>query len=330
MLGQIGAILDRDQLLNSITKNVINLLEAERSSILLVDSTNNEIIHMLSRSSHAEASPTKCINEDITIENGFTTNSIVSVPLRARPIVLGKERKILEEQMIGNLMAMNKTYGKFDTEDTQLMEILAKQVSTILQIATLFGQANNLFLDFIKVLVATIDAKDPYTKGHSKRVSEISLDIAKKFNMEGDLIYDIRIGSLLHDIGKIHVPDHLLTKPGRLTEDEFEIVKTHPGVGDKIMKEVRLLSNVLPAIVEHHERLDGSGYPFGLTGDQISMMGRIVSVADVYDAITSDRPYRKGIAPQSAIEHLKLQSGSCFDVDCVNALTEILQKNEIY
>jgi len=331
ILGHLGAILDHDKLLDSITENVLHLLDADRSSIFLVDSTTDKDTHMLSRSSQATMLEYAFVSDETTtISNGFTADSTVSVPLRARPIVLGKERNILEERMIGNLMALDKHHGKFDSEDSQLLGILASQVSTILQITTLFGQANDLFLDFTKVLVATIDAKDPYTKGHSKRVSDISVNIAQKFCMEGDLIHDIRIGSLLHDIGKIHVPDHLLTKPGRLTEDEYEMVKTHPGAGYKIMKEVRLLSNILPAIVEHHERLDGSGYPFGLSGDQISIMGRIVSVADVFDAISSERPYRKAMNQESAIEHLKSQSNICFDGDCIDALAEIQLENESY
>ena len=237
---------------------------------------------------------------------------------------------MLEERMIGNLTAFDKTHGMFDSEDTQLLGILASQASTVLQIAALFGQANDLFLDFIKALVATIDAKDPYTRGHSNRVSEISLAMAQDLGLNGEQIHDIRIGSLLHDIGKIHIPDQVLTKPGKLSDDEYNIVKTHPGAGYQIMKEVRLLQNVLPAIVEHHERLDGSGYPFGLRSEQISLMGRIVSVADVYDAITSDRPYRKAMDEESAIEYMNENSGRYFDEECVHLLTENSMKEESF
>jgi HD-GYP domain-containing protein (c-di-GMP phosphodiesterase class II) len=189
-------------------------------------------------------------------------------------------------------MAFNKDNGYFDSEDMQLLEILASQASTVLQIASLYGQANGLFLDFVLALASAIDAKDPYTRGHSHRVSTISVAIAQILGIEGDLIHEIRLGSLLHDIGKIGIPDTVLTKTSRLTKDEFEQVKKHPMIGYKIMSQVKLLSNSLPAILEHHERLDGSGYPLGLEGEQISILGRVVAVAVVYDALTTNRPYR--------------------------------------
>lgn len=327
MLGQMGAILDRDQLLGSLTEHAVHLLDAERSSILLVDSTGVEGAQLLSKTSSHTGYQIKP-NGDSPVNQDFIARSSVSVPLRARPILVGKERNMLEERMIGNLTAFDKIHGMFDSEDTQLLGILASQTSTILQIATLFGQANKLFLDFIKVLVATIDAKDPYTRGHSKRVSDISVAIAQDLGLRGDLVHDIRLGSLLHDIGKIHIPDHLLTKPGELSEDEYEMVKTHPGAGYQIMKEVRLLQNVLPAIIEHHELLDGSGYPLGLSSDQISLMGRIVTVADVYDAITSDRPYRKAMDAKSAIEYMQKYSGLQYDEECVHFLSERIMREE--
>jgi putative nucleotidyltransferase with HDIG domain len=302
-------------------------LDAERSSILLVDSTGVEGAQLLSKTSSHTGYQIKP-NGDSPVNQDFIARSSVSVPLRARPILVGKERNMLEERMIGNLTAFDKIHGMFDSEDTQLLGILASQTSTILQIATLFGQANELFLDFIKVLVATIDAKDPYTRGHSKRVSDISVAIAQDLGLRGDLVHDIRLGSLLHDIGKIHIPDHLLTKPGELSEDEYEMVKTHPGAGYQIMKEVRLLQNVLPAIIEHHELLDGSGYPLGLSSDQISLMGRIVTVADVYDAVTSDRPYRKAMDAKSAIEYMQKYSGLQYDEECVHFLSERIMREE--
>jgi putative nucleotidyltransferase with HDIG domain len=247
---------------------------------------------------------------------------MLAVPLRTRPISVGKERSLLEERLIGNLMALNKQHGDFDDEDTQLLEILASQASTVLQVAELYGKANELFLDFIKVLAATIDAKDPYTRGHSQRVSNISVSVAEQMGLAGDLLHDIRIGSLLHDIGKIGVSDHILVKPTRLTEKEYEQMKKHPGIGFTIMEQVHLLHTVLPAIVQHHERLDGSGYPLGLRGEQISVMGRIVAVADVFDALSTNRPYRDALDLESVYSYLEKNTGLQFDGDCVQALRD--------
>ena len=323
MLGQIGAILDRDQLLSLLTDLTSNLLDAERGSVFLADSTEGEGVRLLSRSStELRQTPPGISPLNVGQASSVLARSMVAVPLRTRPITVGKERSLLEERLIGNLMALNKQHGDFDDEDTQLLEILASQASTVLQVAELYGKANELFLDFIKVLAATIDAKDPYTRGHSQRVSNISVSVAQQMGLTGDLLHDIRIGSLLHDIGKIGVSDHILVKPTRLTDKEYEQMKKHPGVGFTIMEQVHLLHNVLPAIVQHHERLDGTGYPLGLRGEQISLMGRIVAVADVFDALSTDRPYREALDLVSVFTYLEKNTGLQFDGDCVQALRD--------
>jgi putative nucleotidyltransferase with HDIG domain len=325
ILGQIAAVLDREELLNLLTENASQLLDAESSSVFLVDDGTDDGARLLSKTYHQPPS-TETKDEDATSlsKNGgiLRANSTAAVPLRARQITVGKERKILKERIIGNLMAYNKRQGAFDSEDTQLLEILASQASTVLQVATLYGQANGLFLDFIKVLAAAIDAKDPYTRGHSQRVSDISVSIAQELGVKSDLINDIRIGSLLHDIGKIGIPDQVLGKTAQLTVEEYEQIKKHPGVGYQIMYEVDLLRNTLPAIIEHHERLDGSGYPLGLKGEQISLTGRIVAVADVFDALSTDRPYRKAMDRESVLEYLQQHIGKEFDGPCVQALNK--------
>ena len=323
ILGQLATVLDREELLNLLTENASQLLDAESSSVFLVDDRSDDGAHLLSKTYHQPVS-SGLIDKD-TVSNSknggvLRANSTAAVPLRARQITVGKERKVLKDRIIGNLMAYNKNQGSFDSEDTQLLEILASQASTVLQIATLYGQANGLFLDFIKVLAAAIDAKDPYTRGHSHRVSDISVAIAQELGVKSDLVNDIRIGSLLHDIGKIGVPDQVLGKTAQLTTEEFDQIKKHPGAGYQIMYEVNLLHNTLPAIIEHHERLDGSGYPLGLKNEQISLMGRIVAVADVFDALTTDRPYRKAMDPEAVLEYLQQRIGKEFDGPCVNAL----------
>jgi len=323
ILGQLATILDREELLNLLTEDASELLEAESSSVFLVDDGTDEAARLLSRTYH-HALSNENIDEDATLlsKNGVVlrANSTATVPLRAGQITVGKERKILKDRIIGNLMTYNKKQGMFDAEDTQLLEILASQASTVLQIATLYGQANGLFLDFIKVLAAAIDAKDPYTRGHSQRVSDLSVSIAQQMAIKSDLTHDLRIGSLLHDIGKIGVPDQVLGKTAQLTNDEFEQIKKHPSIGYQIMYAVNLLHHALPAIIEHHERLDGSGYPLGLKGEQISLMGRIVAVADVFDALTTDRPYRKAMDREAALEYLQLHTEIEYDGQCIAGL----------
>jgi HD-GYP domain-containing protein (c-di-GMP phosphodiesterase class II) len=330
MLGQIGATLDRDQLLKLVTEHASSLLGAEQSSVFLADASHNgEAMLTVSNPSQkpwGENTPVFLPSEEEM--HSFLAESAVAVPLRTRPISVGQERGVREERIIGNLMAINKKSGNFDAEDTQLLEIMANQASTVLQIAELYADANELFLDFIKTLASTIDAKDPYTRGHSQRVSDVSVAIAKELDVGVDMIHDIRIGSLLHDLGKIGVPDHILTKPARLTNKEFEYMKKHPGIGYNIMSQVHLLQKTLPAIVEHHERLDGSGYPFGLRNEQISLIGRIVAVADVFDALSTDRPYREAWDIETVFDYLEHNTGSLFAPECVQALISAHQKGD--
>ena len=232
-------------------------------------------------------------------------------------------------QIIGGLEAINKLDGAFTVEDEQLLVALAHQAATVLHIAHLYADANELFLDTIKALAAAVDAKDPYTEGHSQRVSEFSLAIGRELGLNQEMLHQLRIGSLFHDLGKIGVPDEILVKPDLLTPEEYREMKKHPAIGAKILGQVRMLQNVIPAIEQHHERMDASGYPRGLRGKELSLFGRIVSVADAFDAITSDRPYREGVSAQKAIEMLYSECPDRLDKRCVDALAQAYQKGLI-
>jgi putative nucleotidyltransferase with HDIG domain len=206
------------------------------------------------------------------------------------------------------------------------MQILANQTSTFLQVAEMYEGAGELFLDAIRALAAAIDAKDPYTQGHSQRVSDYSVLISRELGLDDAQINDIRIASLLHDIGKIGIPDAILLKGGSLTPEEYDGIKRHPSTGVNILSQVRLLEPVLPGIAEHHERLNGSGYPSHKAGTQISLMGRIVAVADVFDAMTSGRPYRPALSAAAVLAYLEENAGVLFDAACVQALKNVLQR----
>jgi HD-GYP domain-containing protein (c-di-GMP phosphodiesterase class II) len=244
-------------------------------------------------------------------------------------VVLGQDRGEAESKIIGGLEVVNKLDGMFTEEDAQLLSTLANQTATVLRLARLYAEANELFIDTIKAITTAIDAKDPYTHGHSQRVSDFSVAIAKELNLPPKVIHHIRIGGLLHDVGKIGIPDAILTKPGRLTDDEFKKMKEHPLIGANIMKQVRMLQAELPALAEHHERLDGRGYPFGLRDGQISLVGRVVAVADIFDALTSDRPYRAALSIEDALEILNENRDAHLDGECVDALIQAYVKGDI-
>ncbi|HXT73495.1 MAG TPA: HD domain-containing phosphohydrolase [Candidatus Angelobacter sp.] len=177
-----------------------------------------------------------------------------------------------------------------------------------------------LFMGSIRMLAAAIDEKDPYTRGHSGRVAKYSLTIAQEMGLDSVAMDKLRISALLHDVGKIGVDDNVLKKPGKLTEDEFALMKQHPVKGANIMRPVAQLKEMLPGIELHHERMDGGGYPYGLKGDEIPMMARIIAVADTFDAITTNRPYQSAMDLEYAMDRISQLAGAKFDVDVVHAI----------
>jgi len=200
------------------------------------------------------------------------------------------------------------------------------------QIANLAKAAEEnreLFVGTVKALSAAIDGKDKYTRGHSERVSRISVAIGKRLGMPAEELETLRISALLHDVGKIAVDDAILKKPAALTDEEFEIMKTHPMKGYKIMSQIPAMEPYLPGMVMHHEMVNGKGYPKGLTGDQIPLQAKIVSVADTFDAMTIDRPYSKGMELQHALERLRSFVGTRYQSDVVEALVDACNAGEV-
>jgi len=177
-----------------------------------------------------------------------------------------------------------------------------------------------LFIDAIQMIAAAVDAKDPYTKGHSKRVSDYSVVLATELGMPPEEVERIKISATLHDVGKIGVEDRVLKKPGVLTSEEFEIMKRHTVMGYEIVRQVKQLADMLPGIRSHHEALNGKGYPDGLAGDQIPYMVRIISIADTFDAVTTDRPYQAGLDFSSGLGILRKHAGTRYDPLIVDAM----------
>jgi HD-GYP domain-containing protein (c-di-GMP phosphodiesterase class II) len=186
-----------------------------------------------------------------------------------------------------------------------------------------------LFIGSIRMLAAAIDEKDPYTRGHSGRVAKYSTIIAQEMKLSAEELDKLKISALLHDVGKIGVDDRVLKKPGSLTPEEFEIMKTHTTKGANIMRPVSQLKDMLPGIELHHEHLDGRGYPYGLSGPQIPQMARIIAVADTLDAMTTNRPYQSAMDLDYALGRIKALTGSKFDQTVVNALEAAVKAGKL-
>jgi HD-GYP domain-containing protein (c-di-GMP phosphodiesterase class II) len=355
IIGIIGSTLDKDQVLRLIVRYAKELLNAEHASLFLVDDQANDIVLHISTNADTDnslrvprgkgiigfvvESGETVLVSDAAQDNrhyhaadhamGITTASLLAVPLTTRTVQLGDELGVAHTRIIGGLEAINKMGGVFNDEDASLLRTLASQAATVLQIAKLYGDANELFLDTIQAMVASIDAKDPYTNGHSQRVSDFSTAIGRQMNLPPEILHELKIGALLHDIGKIGIPDLILTKTGRLTDEEKSKMNEHPTIGANIMRNVRMLEKELPALAEHHEHMDGTGYPNRLTGENISLFGRIVAVADVFDALTSERPYRAALSVEEVLGILQHDSGSHLDGVCVEALIHAYMAGEV-
>ncbi len=229
---------------------------------------------------------------------------------------------VMKEEIIGLADAALYRAKQTGRNRTCLSSDVLKPDSSLIGIEL---EARPRALSIIYALAATVDAKDSYTYGHSRKVSEYAVAISEALSLPQDKITTIRAASLLHDIGKVGVPDSILNKKEPLTEDDWKPIKGHPKLGVEILRHVIDLVNCLPAIMHHHEHYDGSGYPTGLKGDQIPFESRILAVADAYDAMTSPRPYREQLSMEEAINELRRCTGTQFDPEMVEIFCNIIQ-----
>ena len=339
-----SGIVEIDRLAKLIVINATRLLRTEIGSLMLVDKETNMLEIVAARGLPEElvknihipigkgiAGKVAEEGESILCENietdtrflkesneKYTSKSFVSVPLK------------IQNRVIGVLNINNKeSKQKFDEKDLRLLTILAEQSARTIENAELYKHMQDTYLGTIQTLARAIDAKDPYTKGHSDRVTRYAVKIAREMNLSESAIRNIEYSALIHDIGKIGIQESILTKKGGLSGTEYEIVKMHPLIGESIITPVKFLNGIAPLILYHHERFDGKGYLEGLRGEAIPQCARIISVADAFDAMTSDRPYRKALSRKKAREELEKESGKKFDPQVVEAFLRLLDRGEL-
>jgi putative nucleotidyltransferase with HDIG domain len=236
---------------------------------------------------------------------------------------------IFKDKTIGVLQLINKKGGgRFTKDDQELVEGMASQIAIALENANLYDDLRNLSIGVIKSLANAVDARDPYTNGHSLRVAEYSLAIGRKMGLQEVQLELLEYMAILHDVGKIGIRDEILNKSGPLTDAEYRIMTRHPQIGAEILSSVKLLQKIVPGVQHHHEKFDGSGYGMGLKGEEIPIEARIISVADTYDAMTTDRPYRKGLSHNIAMEELKKVAGKQLDPEVVTAFSLVMQEEQ--
>jgi HD-GYP domain-containing protein (c-di-GMP phosphodiesterase class II) len=231
-----------------------------------------------------------------------------------------------ERAVIGVVMAGGKTGPDPDasSEDLLILGAVAEHLATFQENVSRFAEQRELFFGIVRALTGTIDAKDPYTRGHSERVAHLAERMAMALGMGLRVAERYRIAGLVHDVGKIGVPEAVLRKPGKLTEQEFALIKLHPETGYRILKEIgAAMDDVLPGVLHHHEKWNGQGYPHGLAGEAIPLIARVLALADTFDAMCSSRSYRKAIPREQVLAEIRRCAGTQFEPRLAEAFVKL-------
>jgi HD-GYP domain-containing protein (c-di-GMP phosphodiesterase class II) len=350
LLSQLSQILNSTLNYKDIRRRAMEattrLMKAEAGSLLLVDEEKGQLHFEVVSGDKEEDIKTISLNFGEGIAGWVAQHGkplIVNSPEKDRRFFKGvdertefKTRNIIcvpvkvKEKVIGVLEAVNKQGGgKFDKEDLSLFASLADQAAIALDNSRLYRELEEMFFQTADSLADAIEQRDPYTGGHTQRVTLYSQAIGKSLQLKPSERKWLKITSVLHDIGKIGIEDHILKKPERLSPQEFEMIKRHSEIGAKIVEHIRPLKEIIPGVKYHHEQVNGKGYPDGLMGKDIPALAKIVAVADTYDAMTTDRPYRKAMEKEEALEELKRCSGTQLDKEVVEAFVQAFQRGEI-
>lgn len=338
----INSTMDIDRLFNLIVRTTATTLKANIGYIILYDAENN------------------CLNVTNLIGNGKLLAPKTAIPMKEssvstwviknrQPIVisdinqtpqfdrfsdLGYERKSLicvplmvKDEIIGTISVVNKNdNSQFDSDEMEMLSTIAAQAAIAIKNATLYDEQQQTYLNTIQALVSAIEASDSYTKGHSERVTRYCMEIGCRLKLAADRLQILERAAILHDIGKIGIDLSLLHKEGKLTPKDIRELQQHPSIGMHILEPIEFLHDVRVCIGQHHERFDGMGYPNRIKKDDLLIEARILAVADSFDAMTSDRPYRKALPLDSAISELHENSGSQFDPAIVEVFLQILEE----
>ncbi len=342
-LGSISATLNSTMDLNQLIKLIIdtaaNLLVCETVSILLYDEESSSLYFTeSSKSDVAKLAQTRVPlqnslagiifieNKPLILDNvaedprhfslaaknvNFQTRSLVGVPMRIR------------DKVTGVVEALNKIHGSFTQDDLEILTIIASQAAVAIQNAKLVQDLQDAYNTTLEGWSSALDLRDKETNGHAGRVAEMTVELARRMGNNEERLVIFRQGALLHDIGKMGIPDHILNKPGLLTESEMDIMRQHPGYAFELLSPITFLRPALDIPYCHHEKWDGSGYPRGLKGEEIPLAARIFAIVDVWDALTSERPYRGSWPKERARAYIQEQAGIHFDPELVKTFIQM-------
>lgn len=324
-----------------IVEYAVKILKTNTGSLMLIDETSNELVITASRglSNEIISSTRLKIGEGIAglvardgnaifvedidkdprffkAENiRYSSKSFISVPLKIKNKVIGVLNVNKEKQD-----------EKFNEKDLRLLQLLAVQAAITIENIELYQNLQRFYLETMRTLAKAIDAKDAYTREHAERAGHYAKQVALELHLPQTMVKNIEYAAMMHDIGKIGIKEEILLKQSKLTDAEMQEIKRHPVIGEKIMAPIEFFAPIAPLILYHHEWFDGTGYGEGLVGEEIPIGARIVAVIDSYDAMTSDRPYRKALPQATAIDELKKGIGTQFDPKIVNIFLKVLER----
>lgn len=319
----VNSTYDLKELLQRLAKLICQILNSQYAEIILLDPAKKHCILKAMLSPRRKV----IIDKKCKIKNGIegrvikTGQAILKVRTLAAPLV--------GEDICGVVKIKRKFQLKeFDLFDQELLMAISEQAVTAIRSLQLYGEQQKLILGSIKSLVILLDKKVPWAYTHSRMFSNIVMDLAEEMHLGESERYCLKYASLLHDAGKIDIPLEILTKTSKLTSYEYGIIKSHPQKGAEIIKPLEVLKPVIPIILYHHEKYDGTGYPSGLKKNQIPLSARVMAVADAFEAMISGRPYKDTISVNEALDELKTNSGTQFDPQVVGAFLGMVKKRK--
>ncbi len=345
----LASTLDLDELLLRVMEVTRKQLNAERCTVFLIDFERDELWSKIAMGVQEEirfsldkgiAGHVARTGETLTIKDayadprfnpevdkktGYRTRNLLTMPMRNK-----------KNEIIGVFQVLNKKEGSFTAEDIELLKAISSIAATAIENASLYDELNKSFVSFVETLSITLDARDYITSGHSRRVTLYSVQVARLMRLPKKEIELIRYAALLHDIGKLGIPEIVLFKNKKLTEEEYNIIKRHAVLSKSILSKIRFqrhLKEIPQIAAAHHEKIDGSGYPQGLRGDEIPRGGKILALCDVFDALTSRRQYKDRMDIVEVMDILEIETGRSFEPFVVyhfknitlNVLIEILE-----
>lgn len=335
-------------LFEGVIDSIFSTLNADRAALLLEDGEEPagdlKVVTARARSfsqQPQEIAVSRTVVQDV-LDNGVSSlsqDATADARYRAGQSIIQQQiRSVMcapvatDDSVLGVLYADSRSVtGAFSEADLELLALIGNQAGVAIHRAQLIAQLERFFFETIRAIVATIDAKDGYTHRHSERVAAFAMRVAGELGLDEEQIEAVKLSALLHDVGKIGVPESILNKPGKLTDEEFDEVKKHPVHGVNILRHIKSprFEAILPGVRHHHEKWDGSGYPDKLGGEDIPLLGRLLAVADVLDALSSDRSYRKGMGFDKTVEIIQKDAGKHFDPRIAEAAVSLHERGEL-